>query len=114
MGTAIVVFLLALKGFLLRIDVLSDAFSTAGLLLILSAGLLLVSGEGMFLGLGYALKNALTLFIPAVRKAGETYPQYRRRKAEKEKPRGQGAVFVTGVFFLAVGILFLMIWLKQS
>ena len=111
-GGVIVVFVLAIKGFVLRIDVLSDAFSTAGLLMILFAGLLLASGEGVFVGVGYALKNALRLFIPALGKRVETYTRYRQRKTEKGKPQGQGALFLAGVFFLGIGTLFLVIWLK--
>ena len=111
-GGAIVLFVLALKGFSLQVEVLSDAFSTAGLLMILFAGVLLVSGEGAFLGIGYALKNALRLFIPALGKRWETYTRYRQRNAEKEKLQGQGVLFFAGVFFLMVGGLFLMIWWK--
>ena len=111
-GCGIVLLVLALKGLSLRIDVLSDAFSTAGLLMILFAGLLWVSGEGMFIGIGYALKNALRLFIPALGKRWETYTRYRQRNAEKDKPQGQGSFFLTGLFFLAVGIIFLVIWWK--
>jgi hypothetical protein len=112
LGGGIVFFILAIKGFSLRIEVLSDAFSTAGLLMIFFAGLSLVNNEGVFLGIGYALKNALCLFIPALGNRGETYTQYRQRKIEKEGAKGQGTLFLVGIFFLGMGVLFLMIWWK--
>ena len=112
-GVAITLFILALKGFSMEIGVLCDAFTTAGLLLILVAGLMFVSGEGVFLGIGYALGRAVRVFIPTVGRKEESYAKYRERKMEKPKPKGQGCIFFTGLFFFAIAIIFLIIWYQQ-
>ena len=112
-GAAIALFVLALKGFSMKIDILCDAFTVAGLLMILFAGLMFVSGEGAFLGIGYALGRALRFFIPTVGRKEESYAKYRERKTGKPKPKGQGCIFFTGLFFLAIGIILLVIWYQK-
>ena len=109
-GMAIVLFVLALKSFSMKIDILCDAFTAAGLLMILFAGLMFVSGEGAFLGIGYALGRAVRVFVPTLRRKEESYAKYRERKTGKPKPKGQGCIFFTGLFFLAIAIIMLIIW----
>ena len=111
-GTGIVCLVFALNGFSLTVEALSDAFSVAGLAMTLFALLLFVSGEGAFLGLGYALKNAVRLFLPAFRRNVETYTQYRARKTEQPKSQAQTPLFCMGIVFLSIGILFLTIWIN--
>ena len=94
----------------MEVGVLCDAFTVAGLLMILFAGLMFVSGEGAFLGIGYALGRAVRIFIPTIGRKDESYAKYRERKTGKPKPKGEGAIFFTGLFFLAIGIIFLIIW----
>ncbi len=111
----LVVSIFAIKGFFTsnaktNIQILSDAFFASGALLILFAGLLFVGGEGMFLGIGYALGRAVKALIPFSRKDHETYAQYRERKTGKQKTKGDGCIFFTGLFFVAVSIIFLIIW----
>ena len=90
--------------------ILHDAFFTAGALMSLFAGLLYASGEGAFLGIGYALKGAIRVFVPVWRKEHETFKDYRERKIAKAKPQGVRSIFFTGLFFLLISIIFLMIW----
>ena len=109
-GAALVLFVFAIKGFFIDIHVLSDAFSSAGLLMILFAGLMFVSGEGAFLGIGYAFSRALHVFIPMPTQKVETYAEYRERKTGKKKSKGDGCLFLTGLFYLLIGIIFTIIW----
>lgn len=112
-GAGTVIFVLALNGFTWNVGVLCDAFSTAGLLMILVSGLLFVRGEGVFLGVGYALKNVLRVFLPRIGEKVETYGQYRERKTGNAKPQEAGVFFFTGVLFLTIGVLFLILWIKK-
>ena len=93
-----------------NIQVLSDGFSVSGILLILFAGLMFVSGEGALLGIGFVMKSVLMWFVPMGRMHHETYAQYRERKIGKTKKRGDNCIFVTGLIFLAIGIIFNIIW----
>ena len=93
-----------------NIQVLSDGFSVSGILLILFAGLMFVSGEGALLGIGFVMKSVLMWFVPMGRMHHETYAQYRERKIGKTKKRGDNCIFVTGLIFLAIGIILNIIW----
>ena len=93
-----------------NIQVLSDGFSVSGILLVLFAGLMYVSGEGALLGIGFVMKSVLMWFVPMGRMHHETYAQYRERKIGKTKKRGDNCIFVTGLIFLAIGIIFNIIW----
>ena len=89
---------------------LHDCFFSVGALMSLFAGLLYASGEGAFLGIGYALKGAIRVFVPVWRKEHETFKDYRERKLAKPKPTGTRCILFTGLFFVAVSIIFLIIW----
>ena len=89
---------------------LHDSFFATGALMALFAGLLYASGEGAFLGIGYALKGAIRVFVPVWRKEHETYKEYRERKLAKPKAKGEGCIFFTGLFFIAISVIFLIIW----
>lgn len=108
-------FVVFIRGFFtddakMNIYVLCDAFFVSGLLLILFSGLVFVSGEGAFLGIGFALKRAARLFVPTFNRKEETYAEYRERKTGKEKKKGDGCIFFTGLFFLVISLIFLFIW----
>ena len=111
----IVFFVFVIKGFFRdtakeNMQILHDAFFTSGALLMLFSGLLYVSGEGIFLGVGYALGRAVRFFLPFIGKADETYAQYRERKSGNEKQKSDHSIFFTGLFFLLVSLIFLIIW----
>lgn len=93
-----------------NIRLLHDAFFSVGALLVLFFGLLYVSSEGAFLGIGYALSWTIKTFIPFGRKTQETYAQYRERKLGKQKKKGNACVFFIGLLFIAISIVFLIIW----
>ena len=114
-ATAIVLFMFSLKGFFgtdkkQNMQILHDAFFTSGALLMLFSGLLYVSGEGIFLGVGFVFGKALKALIPFAYKEYETYEQYRERKLGSVKKKGGSAIFLTGLIFFLISLIFLAIW----
>lgn len=114
-GLALALVVCAIGGFFQEdakenIRLLHDAFFSVGALLVLFFGLLYVSSEGAFLGIGYALSWTIKTFIPFGRKTQETYAQYRERKLGKQKKKGNACVFFIGLLFIAISIVFLIIW----
>jgi hypothetical protein len=93
-----------------NIQILSDGFFVSGIVVSSVAGLLFVGGEGMFIGIGFVLRNVVLTFIPGGRKKHERYADYRSRKLERLKKEGDHCILVTGLSFLALGVLFSVIW----
>jgi len=76
----------------------------------LFAGMLYVSGEGALIGIGFVLRNVVLAFVPMGRAKHELYADYRERKLSEAKRRNDRCILVTGLFFLAIGIIFTVIW----
>ena len=93
-----------------NIQILSDAFFVSGVLMTLFAGLLYVSSEGALIGISFVLRNVVLAFIPMGRARHEKYADYRERKLSEAKNRNDRCVLVTGLCFLAVGLIFTAIW----
>jgi len=93
-----------------NIQILSDAFFVPGVLMTLFAGLLYVSGEGALIGIGFVLRNVVLTFIPMGRVKHERYIDYRTRKLSEAKKQNDNCILFTGLFFLAIGIIFTVIW----
>ncbi|MBQ3066306.1 MAG: DUF3899 domain-containing protein [Clostridia bacterium] len=93
-----------------NIQILSDAFFVSGILMTLFAGMLYVSGEGALIGIGFVLRNVVLAFVPMGRAKHELYADYRERKLSEAKRRNDRCILVTGLFFLAIGIIFTVIW----
>ncbi len=93
-----------------NIQILSDAFFVSGILMTLFAGMLYVSGEGALIGIGFVLRNVVLAFVPMGRAKHELYADYRERKLGEAKRRNDRCILVTGLFFLAIGIIFTVIW----
>ncbi len=94
-----------------NIQILSDGFTVSGILFSAIAGLTYISGEGAFIGISFALRNmVLALFVPGGRKQQERYADYRERKLGAHKKGSDRCILVTGLSFLALGILFSVIW----
>ena len=93
-----------------NIQILSDAFFVAGILMTLFAGMLYVSGEGALLGIGFVLRNVVLAFIPMGRAKHERYADYRARKLSEAKNQNDRCILVTGLFFLLIGVIFTVIW----
>ncbi len=85
---------------------LCDAFTIPGIILIMLGFLVMISNAGNFLGLGYAVKHAVKMLIPFGNKKDERYYDYYQRKQEQGKAKGYGFLFVTGLLFMAVALVF--------
>lgn len=117
-ASLITVIVFWIKGFFtdsiaVNIQILSDGFTVSGLLLVMFAGMVFLSGEGAFLGIGFVLRNAFLWFIPGGRAKQELYVDYRERKLSKLKKAKDGCVFITGLVFLIIGIIFTVIWYNK-
>ncbi len=93
-----------------NIQILSDAFFVSGILMTLFAGMMYVSGEGALVGIGFVLRNVVLTFIPMGRARQERYADYRARKLGEAKKRSNSCIFVTGLVFLFIGIIFTVVW----
>ena len=93
-----------------NIQILSDGFFVSGIVVSSVAGLLFLGGEGMFISIGFVLRNVVLTFSPGGRKKHERYADYRARKLEGLKKEGDHCILVTGLSFLALGVLFSVIW----
>ena len=93
-----------------NIQILSDAFFVAGILMTLFAGMMYVSGEGALIGIGFVLRNVVLTFIPMGRAKHERYADYRERKLSEAKKHSNHHILVTGLIFLFIGIVFTVIW----
>ncbi len=91
--------------------ILCDAFFVSGILFILFGALFFLSDEGAFDGIGWALKSALRAIFPFVgTKEAETYKSYRDRKHSKGKTKGYSCIFFTGLVYLAISIVFMILF----
>ena len=93
-----------------NIQILSDAFFVAGILMTLFAGMMYVSSEGALLGIGFVLRNVVLAFIPMGRTKHEKYIDYRARKMSESKNRDNRHILVTGLIFLFIGAVFTAVW----
>ncbi len=93
-----------------NIQILSDAFFVAGILMTLFAGMMYISGEGALLGIGFILRSAVLTFIPMGRMKQERYIDYRARKLSKAKEQNNSHILVTGLIFVFIGVIFTVIW----
>ena len=112
-GIAVAVF--AINGFFtndpqINLQILADGFSVSGVLLLLFAGVQFVSGEGALLGIGFVMRNVVLAFVPMGRAKHETYAQYRERKLGNIRKPGDHCLLFTGLAFLLVGIVFMILW----
>ena len=94
-----------------NVQILSDAFFVPGILMTLLSGMLYVSGEGALIGIGFVLRNAVLAFIPMGRAKHETFAKYRERKMSRVKKPGDHCVLLTGLVFMIVGVICLVIWM---
>lgn len=105
----------AIKGFFTdrietNLGILADGFTVSGTLLTLFSGLFFVHSEGAFIGIGFVLRNIVQAFVPMGRRHHEFYGQYRERKLGEIPKKGDHALLVVGLSFLAIGLLFTLIW----
>lgn len=91
-----------------------DAFFVPGGVLVMVGVLVKLSEGGIFDGLGYALRTAAQSLIPGGRYGHERYGDYVARKKEKrqDKPLRVVFLFVVGGIFLAVSLVFMILFYR--
>lgn len=95
-----------------RYRLLCDAFFVPGVLLICAGALIFVSNYGVFNGVSYSARYVARMFVPSSGKRDESYGDYVRRRAEKGKLTGYSFLFRVGGAFLAVALLFLVLFYR--
>lgn len=88
--------------------ILCDAFTIPGILMVLFAGLLSLSGEGALDGVGYCLSQAAKILTFRGTNT-EKYADYLERRRGK-RAKGFGFLYVVGIAFLAVAVVFLVLF----
>ena len=111
----IVFFVIWINGFFtqntaVNIQILSDAFFIAGMLMTFFACMMYISSEGALIGVGFALRHAFLTFIPLGRLKHEKYIDYRERVLAKKKEESYGHILMTGLIFLGIGAILTLIW----
>lgn len=96
-----------------RYRFLCDAFTVPGLMVFLVGVLTALANEGSFNGVSYAVLYAIRRLIPGNGGQKETYADYVERKRE-HRVRGYGFLFLVGGVFFAVGIVFLILFIKAG
>ena len=90
---------------------LTDAFSIPGIILIMVGGLVFASTDGFFDMITFGLSKAKSMLIPFSKKSNETFYDYKERKS-KNRLSGYSFLFFTGIAYLTVGIIFLILFYK--
>ena len=93
-----------------NIQIIADACFVAGIVMTLFAAMMYISGEGALIGIGFVLRTAFLTFIPMGRTKQEKYIDYRARKLGEAKKRSNSHLFVTGLIFVFLGVVFTAIW----
>lgn len=89
--------------------ILSDAFSLPGLLVLFAGLLVWLSNEGALNGVTWMVTYAFKSLIPGLRGSRERYGDYVLRQQEK-RVKGYGFLFLVGGVFLAIGIVFMILF----
>ena len=90
---------------------LTDAFSIPGIILIMVGGLVFASTDGFFDMITFGLGKAKNMLIPFSKRNNETFYDYKQRKS-KNRLSGYSFLFFTGIAYLTVGIVFLILFYK--
>lgn len=92
-----------------RFVLISDAFTIPGGILLMSGVLVALSNNGALDGVGYAMRLMVRMLIPGMGRKQERYGDYVERKKDK-KLNGYGFLFISGGFFLLIGIVFMVLY----
>ncbi len=93
--------------------ILCDAFSVPGILLILVGGLLWIAGQGALDGVVYCVRWAVFSLIPGKRLERDMrYAEYVEAKQDK-RPSGYGFLFFSGLFSMAIALVFLVLFYQH-
>ena len=90
--------------------IICDAFTIPGLILLMLGCLMSLSNTGAMDGLGYVVSIAVKMLIPFGNKKDERYYDYYQRKQQQGKVTGYGFIFITGLVFMAVAMVFFVLF----
>lgn len=90
-----------------------DSFTVPGVVIIMMGCLVSLSNEGAFNGIGYCLSTAGRMLNPVTRGDLERYGDYLERKGSK-KVKGYGFLYIVGGVFLAVAIVFMLLYNRAA
>ena len=96
-----------------RYRLLCDGFFVPGVLLVCAGALIFISNFGIFNGISYAARYVARMFVPWSGKRDESYGDYVSRRAEKGSITGYGFLFWVGGVFLAVSLVFLLLFYRN-
>lgn len=86
--------------------VLCDAFTIPGVVMLMAGLLVTLAGMGSLDGVGYALSKFFQSFIPGTTHKDERYSDYVERKHGKGPSKGHYFLYVIGLLWFAVGMVF--------
>lgn len=117
-GAALAVFYVSVRDFGAQTPadkyrILCDAFTVPAVLLIMSGALMTISNAGALDGLGYIAKQGLGMFVPGKGLGTERYADYIERKREK-RVTGYGFLYVSGCVFMAIALVFMVLFFTVS
>ncbi|MCQ2427589.1 MAG: DUF3899 domain-containing protein [Clostridia bacterium] len=96
-----------------RYLILADAFTIPGVAIFGIGCLVLISYSGVFDGIAYALSHTVKMLIPGAERTDRTFYDYKTRMADKRKERSKFLFLpVVGLFFLAVAVVFTILFLN--
>lgn len=115
-GVGMVLLTLNLHGFSELTDtaqkfrLLADAFTIPGVILVMVGFLVMVANGGFFNGVAYVATYAVKMLIPGPNKGTERYGDYVERKRAAGKVKGYGFLFITGVVFVLIAVIFTVLF----
>lgn len=93
-----------------RYSVLCDAAFVPGVLLTLIGALVWIASTGFFDGLAYGFRCVAHLFVPFVKGKAKNYYDFKTERAEKRGEFSAAFLPITGLAFLAVAVIFLVLF----
>lgn len=94
-----------------RYRVLCDAFTLPGVFLMLAGLLMVMNDLGALDTLAYFGHYLLHTYLPVAFGKGQSYLDFMEERREK-RHKGYGFLFIVGAAFTAVGVVFLILFLK--
>lgn len=89
-------------------QILAESFSVPAVLMLGFGGLVFVSNEGMFDSLSYGLTSFMDLFRKEKRNKFKTFYDYKESK--KDRSMSFGYLLICGIVFVAIAIVFHLLY----
>lgn len=93
-----------------RYRFLCDAFFVPGVLMMAAGALIFVANDGLFNGIAYAARYVARMFVPWSGKRDESYGDFVASRSEKGGIKGYSFLFAIGGLYLALSVLFLILY----